>query len=70
MIYEIRIERLKEIEQERSEVYADNSFQEWMKELKVSRLAPRYQNRASEVMSMWTDRYGTKNTFDYLIKTK
>jgi hypothetical protein len=34
----VSIERLEEIEIERSKVIADPNFQKWMKELKVSRL--------------------------------
>jgi hypothetical protein len=34
----VSIERLEQIEIERSKVIADPNFQKWMKELKVSRL--------------------------------
>jgi len=49
------IERLEEIEIERSKVIADPDFQRWMKELKVSRLwtclEPRL--RANELNSQY-----------------
>jgi hypothetical protein len=70
MLQGISIERLIEIEEERSEVMGDRSFQTWVRDLNVSRLSRRHIDRASEVMSHWTDRHGERNTFDYLIKTK
>jgi hypothetical protein len=70
MLERISIERLIEIEEERSVVIGDKDFQAWMKELNVSRLSRKHMDRASEVMSHWTDRHGERNTFDYLIKTK
>jgi len=35
---DITIERLQEIEQERSNTIADNRFQQWMKDLNVGRM--------------------------------
>lgn len=70
MLEQISIERLIEIEEERSVVIGDKDFQAWVKELNVGRLSKRYTDRASEVMSLWTNRYGERNTFNYLIKTK
>lgn len=70
MLEQISIERLIEIEEERSVVIGDKDFQAWMKELNVSRLSRKHMDRASEVMSHWTNRHGERNTFDYLIKTK
>ena len=70
MLEQISIERLIEIEEERNVVIGDKDFQAWMKELNVSRLSRKHMDRASEVMSHWTNRHGERNTFDYLIKTK
>ena len=58
----VSIERLEQIEIERSKVIADPNFQRWMKELKVSRLwtclEPRL--RAKELNSQ----------YDYIRKNK
>lgn len=61
------IERLEEIEQDRLKVFADASFQEWMKELGVGRLAARPVDRASDMMNLWTDKHGIKNSFKQVI---
>ena len=57
----VSIERLEQIELERSKVIADPNFQRWMKELKVSRLwtclEPRL--RARELNSQYD--YSRKN---------
>jgi hypothetical protein len=61
------IERLEEIEQERLEVFADTSFQEWMKEFRVGRLATKPKDRASDMMDLWTNKHGIKNSFNQVI---
>ena len=70
MLQEISVERLIEIEEERGEVMMDRGFQTWVRDLNVGRLSRRHIDRASEVMSLWTNSNGERNTFDYLIKTK
>ena len=51
----VSIERLEQIEIERSEVIADPAYQAWMKELKVSRLwsNPKPKIRANELNSQY-----------------
>ena len=61
------VERLEQIEQDRLEVFADVSFQEWMKEFGVGRLASRPEDRARDMMSLWTDKNGVRNSFNYVI---
>jgi hypothetical protein len=66
MLQGISIERLIEIEEERNEVMMDRGFQAWVRDLNVSRLSRRHIDRASEVMSLWTNKHGERNTFDCL----
>jgi len=61
------VERLEQIEQERQEVFADVAFQEWMKELGVSRLASKPVDRSRYMMSLWTDKNGMRNSFNRVI---
>jgi hypothetical protein len=61
------IERLEQIEQERLEIFADTSFQEWMKEFKVGRLAIKPKDGASDMMNLWTNKHGIKNSFNQVI---
>lgn len=61
------IERLEQIEQERLEVFADKSFQEWMKEFRVGRLAAKPKDRAGDMMDLWTNKHGIKNNFNQVI---
>ena len=67
MIHNISIERLEEIDIERERTMHDKSFQAWMKELGVSRLAIKHRDQASEMMNLWTNKYGDRNSFNYVI---
>ena len=51
------IERLEQIEAERQQTMNDASFQEWMKQLNVSRLHVDKTGilRATELMNQWND---------------
>jgi hypothetical protein len=53
----ITVERLNEIEQERNETTATPEFQEWFKQLNVSRLHVDKTGvmRAAEIMKQWSD---------------
>mgnify|MGYP006270136215 CR=1 FL=1 len=55
MYNNISVERLQEIEQQRNNTYADNSFQQWMKELGVASMYSdkRLIHNAREAMMEW-----------------
>lgn len=59
------IERLEEIESERSQVMSDPNFQAWMKDLNVSQsyVNPEPKHRAKEMMALWTGTKGELNSF-------
>lgn len=61
------VERLEQIEQERQEVFSDKSFQRWMKELRVGRMAPKPKDRAMDMMKLWTNKSGDRNPFTNII---
>ena len=67
MIQNISVERLEEIDQERKRVFSDQAFHQWMKELRVGVLAHKPVDGAIEMMSLWTDKHGVKNSFEYVI---
>jgi len=51
-MYNITIERLEQIDQERNETYADTAYQRWMQDLKVG--------------SMYVDRQSMRNAVDLM----
>lgn len=53
MLDNITVERLQEIERLRDETAATGSFQKWMMEFKVGRLAKKHNDRAVEMMAQW-----------------
>lgn len=63
----ITLERLQEIEAEREAVMADNSFQQWFREFKVGSMAPKPASREKEMMSLWKDRNGVRNSFGIVV---
>lgn len=67
MIQNITLERLEQIEQERTETMLSKDFQEWVRELHIGRMAPKHHNRASEMMALWTDQNGMRNSFNQVI---
>lgn len=67
MIQNISLERLEEIHLEREETMSTASFQAWMKELGVSLTAHRPHDQASDMMSMWKDKHGNRNSFKQIV---
>ena len=61
----LSIERLEQIELERSKVAADPAFQAWMKDLNLyqSYINPEPKHRAKEMMALWTGTKGELNSF-------
>lgn len=62
MLQNVSLERLQEIEELRNRTIADENFQEWVKELKVGRMATKSTGLASDMMRSWeecslTDRF-------------
>lgn len=64
MIQNITLKRLEQIEQERNETMLSREFQEWVRELHISRMAPKTSNRAADMMALWTDENGLRNSFN------
>jgi hypothetical protein len=53
----ISVQRLEQIEIQRNEVYSTKEYQQWMKELNVSRMYVDNQpiQRANDIMSLWDE---------------
>lgn len=64
MLENISTERLEEIEQERMEVMCDKSFQDWMKELNVSRSYSDPSPRINALYMMQGYDYRSKSKLD------
>jgi hypothetical protein len=59
----ISIERLEEIENERAEVFGNPAYQNWVRELNVSRLHINREGilKANEIMSLWGNSFLSNN---------
>jgi hypothetical protein len=69
MIQNITIEQWERLEQERFQTQLDPQFQEWMKEMNVSRLCSKREgiDRANQMMEDWdtTKISKTVHTFNF-----
>lgn len=63
----VSIDRLEQIELEREQTVSDPSFQAWMKELKVGRMAKKPNDQASDMMSLWKDNEGRSHSFKQIV---
>lgn len=63
------IERLIEIENEREQTIMDKDFQKWFAEMNVSQsyVDPIGFIKAKEIMNMWTNKHGERNSFNILV---
>lgn len=63
----VTTERLQQIEAEREQTFSNPDFQKWFRELNIGVLAQKASTQAQDMMNLWTDRHGNRNSFQRVV---